>query len=254
MGAPGAIRRPCRPGNFFGSVRSASGKWIEGGGTPLWTAIWAIVRKDVTLEYRRRWLLASAVLFGFLFVVVLGIAYNGKPLPTDAAAGALWMVLLFSCVTILLRTSSFEEERKAWYALLMAPVDRSAIFYGKLVANILFLFLVELAVTPSFWLILGVPAPNSWVPLLAGLVAGALGLAAVGTFLLFLTSSSEGREILFPVSMIPLTIPLLLAVTRLTAGAWGGGGDLFVWYAIAGGYLVLFGLLPWLLFELLVEV
>ncbi|MDI3257979.1 MAG: heme exporter protein CcmB [Kyrpidia sp.] len=220
----------------------------------MWTAIWAIVQKDVTLEYRRRWLLASAVLFGFLFVVVLGIAYNGKPLPADAAAGALWMVILFSCVTILLRTSSFEEEQKAWYGLLMAPVDRSAIFYGKLVANTLFLFLVELAVTPSFWVILGVPGPASWLPLVVGLAAGAVGLAAVGTFLLFLTSASEGREILFPVSLIPLTIPLLLAVIRLTAASWTRSDDLFVWYAVAGGYLVLFGLVPWLLFELLVEV
>ncbi|MBX6394277.1 MAG: heme exporter protein CcmB [Alicyclobacillaceae bacterium] len=220
----------------------------------MWTAIWAIARKDITLEYRRRWLLASAVLFGFLFVVVLGIAYNGKPLPPETAAGSLWTVLLFSCITILLRTSSFEEERKAWYALFLAPVDRSAIFYGKLLANTAFLFLVELAVTPSFWIILGVPAPAQWTPLLVSLIAGAIGLAAVGTFLLFLTSASEGREILFPVSLIPLAIPLLLAVIRLAAGAWTGADDLLVWYAVTGGYLIVFGILPWLLFELLVEV
>src|SRR5262245_15695813 len=179
---------------------------------------WAVFRKDVLVEVRSRELLATTLFFALSAVIVFAVALvrEGRVV-ADAAAGILWIAIAFAGTLALSRT--FERERYAdtLRALLLAPAPRTAIYVGKLLGVMLLLLIAELLLTPAIALLFH--APIFARPLLLGalLLLGTLGFSAVGTLFAAMLVRARSRDVLLPILLYPITIPVIIAGVRGTS-------------------------------------
>ncbi|MBX5437149.1 MAG: heme exporter protein CcmB [Alicyclobacillaceae bacterium] len=215
-----------------------------------------LVRKDLVVEFRGKRLWTSGLAFGVLLLVVMGIALNGASgLPADWSAGVLWLCVFFATAQGMSGRDRHDGEMGAWDGLMLAPVDRSLVFYARWAALSAFVLAAEAALVVAFFVIFNQPPPlrPGWF---AGVMAaGAVALTGVSSFVATLSAASAMRDILVPVLLFPLAIPLFLAVIRLTVfslqPAWSVP---WVWVEVLAAYAAAFLLVPWLLFEPLMEV
>jgi heme exporter protein B len=214
-----------------------------------------LVAKDLRLEWRSRRLVVSTTAFGVLLVLIVGMALDTPArLDPEWASGLLWMAVFFTDSVAALRHDGKELELGAWQALLLLPVDRSVLYYAKWASHTVFLWMAEAALTLAFFIILNQPPPAKPAPFVLLLAGGGLCLCGVSSFLMSVLTTSSLREVLLPLSLFPLTVPLFLALTRLTAATLAGTSLPLVWAEVWVGYLVVFGVLPWLVYETLLEV
>jgi heme exporter protein CcmB len=178
---------------------------------------WIVFRKDVTIEIRSRETLATTLFFALSVIVIFAFAMmrEGR-LVADAAAGILWIAIAFSGTLALGRT--FERERYAdtLRALLLAPVDRPAIYVGKLLGILAVIFVAECLLVPLVALLFDAALLARPLHLVALLVAGTIGFAAVGTLFSAMLVRAQSRDVLLPVLLYPVTIPVMIAGVRGT--------------------------------------
>ena len=186
-----------------------------------------IARKDLIIEARSRELAYTTLFFAISVVLVFSFSFvvEGVAL-TDAAAGILWVSIAFAGTLALGRT--FERERQAdtLKALLLSPVERPAIYLGKLVGLLLLMTVVEAVIVPVVGLLFQAPLGRApW--LLTGLLAaGTLGFAAVGTLFAAMLIRAHSRDVLLPVVLYPITVPLVIAGVRGTASIFAAEPNL----------------------------
>jgi len=180
---------------------------------------WAIARKDMLVESRSRELVYTTTFFAIACVLVFSFAFvreNGRPIE-GASAGILWVAIAFSGTLALARTFERERQSETLRALLLSPIERPAIYLGKLTALLLLLFGVDLVLVPVVGLLFEAPVTRAPL-LLAGLVgAGTVGFSIVGTLFAAMLVRAQSRDILLPVVLYPLTVPVLIAGVRGTA-------------------------------------
>ncbi len=184
---------------------------------------WTIFVKDLRLELRTGESVATMLIFAA--VVILLFAFTLDAAPTrfrDVLPGLMWMTYLFTAVLGLLRSFGHEKELDAYALLLSAPVDRSAIYLGKMTAFFLVLLAVQAISLPLFWLLLGVPVFAAPLALAAIFVATDLALAAVGTLVAGVSLRLPAGDTLLPILPFPLLTPLLIAATKATSAALEG--------------------------------
>jgi heme exporter protein B len=184
-----------------------------------------IARKDLTIELRGRYGLAAVLPFAVTLLVVFGLSLGpGRSLLQTIAPGLLWLAVLFASVLAFRQAYQSESEDGAFDGLVLAPVDRAAIFLGKagaVVAQLLALeVVVILLVTALFGLSIGDEPPV----LAAAFVLGTIGLAAVGSLFGAVSESPRAREGVFPLLVLPLATPVLVAGVRATELASQGRG------------------------------
>lgn len=216
-----------------------------------------VVQKDVMIELRQKSLLVSMVIFSILIQVVLFISFDvQKEAMQTLASGIMWLPIILSAMLSFSKYGQAEKENGAMMGLLIAPVDRGAIFLGKLIGNLLFVWMVTAVSVPAFFLFLKQPVPSSFVLLLLTLFLGSWGFTAVGVFLSTLAEASSLKELLVPIMLFPLSIPLLIAIIRLTEMALYPTVELglSLWIALLVAYNVIFTVVPLLLFDLVLEV
>jgi len=187
------------------------------------TAVRHLVWKDLVLEWRGREILTAMVVFSMLVAVVFNFAFS--PSPADAARllpGMLWVTLAFASTLGLSRSFVLEQDHGAIEALRLFPFDPSLIYVGKLLANLLYLLVVEALVLPALAAIAGIPLLGSAVPLVLILVLGSIGLVAVGTIFSAMSVNTHIREVLLPVLMFPLATPVLISGVRAMLGVLAG--------------------------------
>ena len=181
-------------------------------------AVWTIARKDLVVEARSRELAYTTLFFAVSVVLVFSFSFvvDGVPL-TDAAAGILWVGIAFSGTLALGRT--FERERQAdtLKALLLSPVERPAIYLGKLAGVLLLMLVVEAFVVPLIGLLFQAPITRAPLLFIGLLVSGTLGFAAVGTLFAAMLIRAHSRDVLLPVLLYPISVPLVIAAVRGTA-------------------------------------
>lgn len=186
----------------------------------------ALARVKLVLELRRREVVFAMLLFIVATIVIVHFALRGDSgAGPRAAAGMLWAAVVFTAVLGLLRTFAAEAEDGALDALLLAPVDRAAIWIGAALAQFGFLVIVEVIAVPLWWLLFfqsGGPDP---VPVLVGLLLADVGIALVGTLAAALALGARTRDVLLPVLVLPLVIPIILGGVTATYGAFGEGED-----------------------------
>ncbi|MCU0499978.1 MAG: heme exporter protein CcmB [Anaerolineae bacterium] len=200
-------------------------------------AAWAIFQKDLRAEWRSRELLSAMLLFSFLSVFVFSFALElQRDILIAAASGVLWVSVIFAVILGLNRSMAAEREMGNLDAMLLAPIDRSAIFVGKAAANFLFGLIVGVILLPVISLVYNV---NLLDLRMVGLVAlGTLGLASVGTLLAAMTVQTRAREMLLPIVMLPAILPILLLVVRASNGVLGLTPEEF-WVGIPALLIVL---------------
>jgi heme exporter protein B len=181
-------------------------------------AAWLVVRKDVLIEARSREILYTTLFFAVACVLVFafGFVNEGRPI-TDAAPGILWIAIAFSGTLALGRAFERERQHETLRALMIAPVDRPALYVGKLVGILLLLAMVEVVIVPLVALLFHAPLfARPWL-LVALLAGGTTGFAAVGTLFAAMLVRARSRDVLLPVLLYPITIPVIIAGVRGTA-------------------------------------
>jgi heme exporter protein CcmB len=180
--------------------------------------VWLIVRKDITVEVRSREILFTTLFFAASCVLVFafGLVRDGRVVE-DAAAGILWIAIAFAGTLALGRAFERERQNETLRALFLAPADRPAIYVGKLCGIVTLLGAVEVVLVPLVGLMFQAPLTARPALLAAILVSGSVGFAAVGTLFAAMLVRTRSRDVLLPVLLYPLTVPVIIAGVRGTA-------------------------------------
>ncbi len=178
----------------------------------------AIVAKDIAAELRTREVLTSTFVFALIVMVTFNFAFELRVENVEAVApGVLWVAVAFSAMLGLNRAFISEKDRGCLEGLLLCPVDRSALFLGKLSINMLFMLAMEALILPLFGVFFNLPVLNPRLGLIV--LLGTVGLAAVGTLFSAVAVQTRAREIMLPILLLPVSVPLLLAAVRATGDA-----------------------------------
>jgi heme exporter protein CcmB len=180
--------------------------------------VWLMTRKDLLIEARSREIIFTTLFFAVSCVLVFafGFVREGKPVQ-DAAAGILWISIAFSGTLALGRAFERERQSETLRALMMAPIDRPALYVGKLLGVLMLLGTVELVVVPLIALMFQAPLFTYPLLMLGLLVTGTVGFCAVGTLFAAMLVRARSRDVLLPVLLYPITIPVIIAGVRGTA-------------------------------------
>lgn len=180
------------------------------------SAVWSIVWKDLTMERHTRQLLSVMLFFSLVTVVVYNFALFGDlAAARELSAGLLWITILLAGTLGLNRSLMSEQENRSLDAILMAPIDRSAIYLGKVISVSAFTLLTEAILVPIFIAFFNKPF---WRPqVLLILFLGTIGYVAVGVLVTSMSVQTRTREVLLPVLLLPLSLPAVLAAAQVTA-------------------------------------
>jgi heme exporter protein B len=222
----------------------------------------AILRKDIVMELRTKEMLMSMGLYSLLTMVVYFVALSqaGSAFdPRDIAAGLLWLAFIFTSMLGLNRSLVHEKDQGCLEALLLSPVDRPVIFFGKVVGNLIFLLIVEVLTLPvfSFLFLQGESFDTGALALIpVVLLGGSIGIAGVGTLLATMSVNTTGKDFVLAVLFIPLAYPLLLGAVTATGAAIIGGPEAMraFWTGMAwvAGYDVIMLLAAFGLYEFII--
>lgn len=217
----------------------------------------AIVWKDLTSERRSKAGFNSVAFMGVLTLLLFGFALGpDAEALRNAAAGALWLAILFAGVLAFNRSYQLELDGGALEPLLLYPGPRWTIFAGKLAANLLFVLLVEAVVVPVAVILFQVRAATGWMSLLGVLVLGSVGFVALGTFYASMASRSRAREVLLPLLLFPMLVPVLLASAEASSALVAGDPmkEAGAWIRLLLAFDVIFIVASFLAFEHVIEV
>ena len=216
-----------------------------------------ILRKDLLLELRTKEAVPAMTLFTITVYVLFHFGLDRNALDGDLASGVLWVTLLLASVIGVTRLFAAEREQGGIDALLLAPVDRTSLFLAKASALFLFLTALEVVAVPAFALLLLGPGLGAALPeLLLILALGNLGLAAVAALLAALAAETRARELIVPLLLLPLVVPLLIACAQATEPLLRQDvvpDDLWRWLGLLTLYDVVFVLLSVAVFDFLLE-
>lgn len=184
--------------------------------------ILAIVWKDIIAELRTKEMFSAMFVFAVLTIVIFNFAFDlragGQVL--SVAPGALWVAFAFAGVLGLNRAFVLEKDRGCLEGLLLAPMDHTAVYFGKMVSTVLFMLVVEAFMLPVFTAFFGVNLLD--LRLIGIVLLGTLGFAGVGTLLSAMTAQTRAREVLLPILLLPVAAPVLIAAVKATAGVLDG--------------------------------
>lgn len=217
-------------------------------------AVLAILWKDLAAEMRSRELLSAMLVFALLVILIFNFAIELAPaLRPTITPGVLWVTLAFAGTLGLNRSMAVEKDRGCLDGLLLAPVDRSAIFFGKMLANLVFMLLVAAILLPVYSLLYNI---NLFRPgLLLVILLGSLGYVAVGTLLAGMAVQARTREVLLPILLFPVIVPVLLAAVRASGGFLQSAPfeQILPWLNLLIGYDVIFLAVAYMVFDFIVE-
>jgi heme exporter protein CcmB len=191
------------------------------------TTAWLVARKDLLVEFRSREIVYTTLLFAasVLLVFSFGFVRDGRAVD-DAAAGILWVAIAFSATLALGRAFERERQNETMRGLLMSPAPRAAIYVGKLAGILTLLAAVEVVVVPMAGVMFQAPLLRHPFLLFAFVAAGTIGFAAVGTLFAAMLLRTRSRDVLLPVLLYPITVPVMIAGVRGTAAIFQADVDL----------------------------
>lgn len=222
--------------------------------TPFISAVLAVLWKDLQVELRSRELVGSMGLFALLSILIFSFALElDRIARTESVSGVLWVTVVYASVLGLNRSLAMERDQGNLDALLLAPVDRTAIYFGKLIGNFIFTLVVGLTLILLMTVLYNLTLTRLWLILV--LVLGTLGFSTVGTLLATMTVQTRARESLLPIVMMPVALPLLLSAVRASTGILNETPqeDWLAWVQILAVLNVVYMTMSFLLFEYVIE-
>lgn len=218
-------------------------------------ALGAVIWKDLAAEMRSRELLSAMLVFALLVLFIFNFALelNVKD-RLSVTSGVLWVTFVFAGTIGLNRSLAIEKDRGCLDGLLLAPVDRTAIYFGKAVANFLFIMVVAAIVLPVYSILYNT---NLFAQpgLLLVIVLGAEGYVAVGTLLAAMAVQTRTRDMLLPILLFPVVLPVLVAAVKASSGYFQGLPmvEIQPWINLLLVYDVVFTAISFMVFEYVVE-
>ena len=219
-----------------------------------WKAIAAITWKDLAAELRSRELLSAMLVFSLLVILIFNFALElDIKTRQSVTAGVLWATFAFAGTLGLNRSMAVEKDRGCLDGLLLAPVDRSAIYFGKVISNLVFMLIVEAIVLPIYSVLYNI---NLFQPgLLMVILLGSVGYTAVGTLLSSMAVQTRTRDVLLPILLFPVVVPILIAAVKASGGYLTGAGmdEIMPWLNLLIAYDVIFTAIAFMVFDYVVE-
>ena len=218
--------------------------------------MFALIRKDLQIEFRTKETVAALLLLGLLTLTVLSFAFDPtSALRADAAPGALWVAVIFAGVLGLSRSFVAERENDCLHGLLLSPVDRGTIYLAKAIANALFMLTAQAVIVPIFLFFFNVPVGLHLFGVMLAVVLGLVGFSAVGTLFAAISVRTRVREVMLPLLMLPLTVPIFIAGVKVTGRLLAGKSwaDVAPWLHLMVGFDVIFLVVGWVVFEYAIE-
>src|SRR6266571_6023076 len=212
---------------------------------------WTVARKDLLVEFRSR----TAILSAAVFVVLVLVVFNFGRDPTavsnvDLAPSILWVTFTFAAILALNRAFQLELENEALDGLLVAPISRTSLYWAKLIANCVFVGVVECVGLPLFVLFFDVPVGGVLAPLVGVIALATVGFVAVGTLFSAMVIRTRFAELMLPVLLLPFLIPPLVGAVQVTARLLAGRPvvEAAGWLKLLTSYVIVFVTLSTLLF------
>jgi heme exporter protein B len=217
-------------------------------------SIGAIVWKDLAAELRSRELLSAMLVFALLVILIFNFAIELQPsLRSTITPGVLWVTFAFAGTLGLNRSMAVEKDRGCLDGLLLAPVDRSAIYFGKALSNLAFMLIVAIVVLPIYSVLYNVNLFNPGILLV--ILLGSTGYVAVGTLLSSMAVQTRTRDVLLPVLLFPVIVPVLLAAVKASGGFLQNlpMEQIWPWLNILIAYDLIFIAVAFMVFDFIVE-
>ena len=216
--------------------------------------IFVIFWKDMLTELRTKEVVVSVLVFALLVVVIFNFAFGTRAGTVEMAApGILWVALTFGGVLGFNRIFAVEKENLRLEGLMLCPVDRAVIYWGKLVGSFTFILAVAVVITPIFLVLFNLPL---FLPRLAlVIVLAIIGFSAVGTLFSAVAINTRARDIMLPILFLPVAVPVIIAAVKATALVLAGSswGDMATWLQIMIAFDVIYLVVATLVFEFVVE-
>lgn len=217
-------------------------------------AVAAVVWKDLRAEFRSRELFSAMLVFSLLIILIFNFALElDVRTRQSVTAGVLWATFAFAGTLGLNRSMAIEKDRGCLDGLLLAPVDRSAIYFGKVISNLAFMLIVELIILPVYSVLYSV---NLFQPgLLLVILLGSIGYVGVGTLLSAMSVQTRTRDILLPILLFPVVIPVLLAAVKASSGFLTGADmeEILLPLNLLIAYDIIFIAVAFMVFDSVVE-
>ncbi len=222
--------------------------------TAFFRVIASIIWKDLTVELRSRELLTAMLVFALLVVLIFNFALElDVKNRTGVTPGILWVTFTFAGTLGLNRSMAIEKDRGCLDGLLLVPVDRSAIYFGKFISNLAFMVIVEIIILPVYSALYNV---NLFHPgLLLVILLGSIGYMAIGTLLAAMSVQTRTRDVLLPILLFPVVVPVLVAAVKSSGGFLQGSelAEILPWLNLLIAYDVIFIAIALMLFDYIVE-
>lgn len=222
--------------------------------TPFLRSMFAVVWKDLAAERRSRELISSMLVFALLVIFIFNFALDlDASARASVTSGVLWVTFTFAGTLGLNRSMAVEKDRGCLDGLLLAPVDRTAIYFGKVLANLVFMLIVAAIVLPVYSILYN---QNLLQPgLLLTVFLGSWGYVSIGTLLASMAVQARTRDVLLPILLFPVVIPLLVAAVK-ASGAYLQGlemSEITPWLTLLVAYDIIFTAISFMVFDAVVE-
>lgn len=220
----------------------------------LWSSTIALVRKDLLTELRTREVFSSALIFALLMIVIFNFTLgSNREALSLVAAGMLWVAFTFAGVLSLNHSFVSEVEEGCLEGLLAAPIDREAIYLGKMIVNLIFMLVVEAITLIAFALLFNLPVISAPIALVT--LAATIGFSAVGTLFAALATNTRARELVLPILFLPVVLPVVIAATSATSLAMNGEGwsSILTWLEVIIAFDIIFIAVSLMVFPPVIE-
>lgn len=215
----------------------------------------AIVKKDILMEMRTKQVINAALVFAVLFVVVFSFTMEiGSNMEQKLSGGIFWVSVAFAGILSFNKTIGSETDNGSFEALMLAPVDKSAVFFGKVISNMLFLFLVEVILIPLFLVFYNVNIIGH--PLMAAvIILSTYAYSLIGTLFSIISVRTSSKEIMMPVLFLPFMVPVIIAAVLATNVFILGGQTQFSynWIKLTAVFDIIFTAIIYGIFSLIIE-
>ncbi|MBE9503270.1 MAG: heme exporter protein CcmB [Proteobacteria bacterium] len=218
--------------------------------------VFNIAAKDFRVELRSKERLYSMMIFSLLVMVIFNFAFDpGAEYIREVAPGILWVALIFSATLGLNKTFAAEKDQDCLQGLMLAPMDRSGIYFGKLLGNLVLSLIISGITLPFFSIFFNIPIVSSLPQLLFVIFLAILGFITVGTLFAAISVGVKGGEMMLPLLLFPVEVPVIIAAVKATGMILDGKLliDYSMWLKMLAIFDVIFIVVSYVAFEYLIE-
>jgi heme exporter protein B len=220
----------------------------------MWRAIATILWKDLKIELQTKEAFSASCVFSLMVLVIFNFTLDfTSEESVKMGAGFLWIAFAFGGTLSLYRSFALERDENCVQGLQLAPVDRGGIYLGKCLANMIFMMITQIILLPLFAIFFNVDISVRPHYLLFVLFLGSVGFSSVGTLFSAIAVHTRMREVILPILLLPITIPILIAAVEATAYALGADTDPTFWFRLLVTYDVIFVTVSFLMFGYILQ-